>query len=171
MINDNLEESYHVNMIINLLVRYPDIFTIKFNLSSSSCCLTYMINRKLNSERYKELQQTLEDHLEAYQFLRKKKARKPLLRKKIYRGLTRLEIILQDESLPGEEIGMITSLMRDLFKADLLSEIRPEDSDIPDETPASLEDILELLLSCNRYGDTKNLFAFRDAGKVYVFDK
>lgn len=171
MVNDNLEESYNVNMIINLLVRYPDIFTITYNMDSSTCCLTYMINRVLKTDRYREFQKDLQEHLEAYYFLRKEKGHSYSLRKKTYRGLTRLEIIFHAGCLPNDEIGMITKLMRNYFNKDLLSEIRPEEHETPEETPASWEELLELLLSCNLCGDRKNLFAFRDSGKVYVFDK
>mgnify|MGYP000954775024 CR=1 FL=1 len=40
MLKDSLDESYHVNMLISLLLRFPEIYTITFNVPSSSVKVT-----------------------------------------------------------------------------------------------------------------------------------
>lgn len=165
------EDSYHVNLVINILVRFPEIFTVTYNLDSSSFSLSYMISRKLSRENYISLCHQLEENLEAYRYFKKKESRKMEIKKKSLCGYTQLEIALAGDSLLGNEIALLTSIMRDQFGQDLICEMRMEESDYPDDEPASWDDLLELLLNRNPGNNTKKLFAFRDAGKVYVFDK
>ena len=61
--------------------------------------------------------------------------------------------------------------MRENFKNDLISEMRFEENDLSEEEPVSWDELLELLLNRNPSNHTKKLFACRDSGKVYVFDK
>lgn len=171
MTSECLEESYHVNMIINLLVRFPDIFTITYNLDSSSCCLSYMIKQEIKKDEYITFRRQLEENLEAYHFFKKKEHHKPTVRKKTFRGLTQLEIGLYEDRLLNDEISLVTRFIRDLFGSNLIGEIRPEEADLGEDTPGETNELMEYLLNRSHGGDVKNLFAFRDSGKVYVFDK
>ncbi|NLY37986.1 MAG: hypothetical protein GX044_01630 [Firmicutes bacterium] len=171
MQGESLEESYHINLVINILIRYPEIFTVMYNLESSSFNLSYMINKRLTRDKYMELARLLEENLEAYRFFKKKERHPIKLRKKSFSGFTQLEIILPGGSQLNGEIGLITSIMRDNFKGDLISEMRLGDDDLSEEEPVSWDELLELLLNRNPDSHAKKLFAFRDSGKVYVYDK
>lgn len=170
MKGDCLEDSYHVNMIINLLVQFPDIFTISFNLASSTCSLSYMIRQELDKDHYLNFRRQIAENLEAYHFLRKKEHYKVIFRKKTFRGFTQIEIVLCGFYI-NDEISLITHYMRDLYGETLISEIRPEELELSEESYEAWHEMLEYLMNRTQGNNAKNLFAFRDAGKVYVFDK
>ena len=166
-----LEDSYHVNLIINILVRFPEIFTVTYNLDSSSFSLSYMINKKLSKDSYINISRSIKDDLDAYRFFKKKSSCPVSIHKKTFCGFTQIEINLSGDTLVSNEIGLITSIMREKFGQDLISELRFEENDPADDEPASWDDFMELLLNRNPVNRTQKLFAFRDSGKVYVFDK
>lgn len=171
MQNGCLEDSYHVNMIINLLMRSPEIFTVTYNLSASSYCLSYMVRAKINPEQFKLLRAQLDENLEAYRFFKKKEHDPITVHKKHYCGFTQLKTILAEDHLVSEEISLITRLIKEKFGKALISELRPEDVESLEEGPASWEEMLSLFSNRKANSSVKNLFAFRDSGKVYVFDR
>jgi hypothetical protein len=170
MHSDALEDSYHVQMIVNLLVRFPEIFTISFNLAAASCSLSYMIKQELKKEKYISFRHQLEENLETYHFLQNKHHRKTAVRKKSFRGLTQIEIVLNGTQV-CDEISLITRLIRELFGENLISEIRPEDAALVEDGTEKWEEMFEFSLNRSQSHHISNLFAFRDAGKVYVYDK
>jgi hypothetical protein len=171
MQSDCLEDSYHVNIIINLLMRFPEIFTVTYSLSESSYSLSYMVKTKVGLEQFKSFSCQLEENLEAYRFFKKKEHYPVSVQKKYYCGFTQLETVLSEDHLIGEEISLITRLIKEQFGKTLISELRPEDVDLLEEGPATWEEMLSILSNRKANSSVKNLFAFRDSGKVYVFDK
>lgn len=171
MQNGCLEDSYHVNMIINLLMRFPEIFTVTYNLSASSYCLSYMVKAKINQEQFISLRGQLDENLEAYRYFKKKEHDPLSVQKKYYCGFTQLKTILAEDHLIGEEISLITLLIKEHFGKALISELRPEDVESLEEGPAVWEEMLSLFSNRKANSSVKNLFAFRDSGKVYVFDR
>ncbi len=168
MKNGLIENSYHVNLIVNLLVRFPEIFTINYNHANCSYCFTYMIQEELRGQNYQNICRHLEENMKAFHFLQKKVHMKLNIRKKTFHGLTQLEILFPAEPLSSDEVSMVTRLLKEQFSENIISELRPEDLDLDEN--GSWEEFMEYLLF---QGDPKeeNLFAFRESGKVYVFDK
>ncbi len=172
MIKDSLDDSYHVNMLINLLLRFPEIYTITFNVPSSSCRLSYMIKRNLDQKEYQDLRQRLQEYLRAFYFLNncEDTCRFELLRNR-YPGLTQIQIILTGDSQLSDVISLLTKTVKDFFNVDLIDEIRQgKDSGWP-EAALPVEDLPGRFPSTDPNRKISHLFAFREAGKVYVFDK
>ncbi len=163
------DSSYHVNMIINLLMRFPEIFTVTYNLGASSYCLSYMIKGKVVQEDYISLRRRLEENLEAYCYFKKKDNCKIRLGKEHYGCFTRLEVKLAGGNLTGEEISLITRLIHDAFGPNLISELRPDDVDLEDGV-STWEEMMSLISNRDSGSEVNKLFAFREAGKVYVYD-
>lgn len=172
MLKDSLDESYHVNMLISLLLRFPEIYTITFNVPSSSCCLSYMIKRKLDQKEFLDLQKRIKQNLEAFYFLHDCEDLcnfKTL--KNSFPGLTQIQIILGGDSLLGDAISLLTKTVDDFFKTDLIGEIRPEREGCLPAIAAPVEELLSRSPSAAHNRRVSHLFAFRDAGKVYIYDK
>lgn len=172
MQRDCFEDSFHVNMIVNLLVKFPEIFTITYNLASSAFCLSYMINEKVSREEFLELRRLVEVNLEAFSFFKKKEPDGSVkLRKKTFYGFTQLEVLLTGDNLIGEEFSLITNIIKESCGEKLISELKPEEVDLLEDSATTWDEMLSYLLNRKSGDAAKNLFAFRDAGKVYVFDK
>ena len=168
MKSGNLEDSYRVNLLVNLLVKYPEIFTINYNLASSSYCITYMVIGEAKGEGYQQFRRQLQQNLAAFYYFQKREPSRVGVCKKNLGGLTKIEVSVYGERLSTEETSLINNYMREFFKEALITEFRQEEADAEDVNP--WEDFLEFMLVRSDHLE-ENLFAFRDAGKVYVFDK
>lgn len=171
MQNACFEDSYYVNMIINLLVRFPEIFTVSYSLSSSSYSVSYMVTGRVDQKKFSSLRRKIEVYLEAYRYFKKKEHSRITLQKKFYYGFTLFETNLIDSDLAAEEVSLITRLFREDFEKSLINELRPEDVESADEGSANWEEIFPLLSNRNPNNAVNKLFAFRDAGKVYIYDQ
>lgn len=172
MLNDSVNESYYVNMLISLLLRFPEIYTINFYVTSSSCRLTYMVKRQLIQDEFLDLQQQLQEHLEAFYYFHDcdHPCRFKIL-KNIYPGLTQIQIVLSIDYLLGDAISLLTKMIHNFFKEDLLVENRPEKEYSESATAVPVEELLSHSPAAAPNRKVSRLFAFCDAGKVYVFDK
>lgn len=171
MQNGCLEDSYHVNMIINLLVRFPEIFTVSYNLSASSYDISFMVKGRVNQDQFSSLRRELNENLEAYRYFKKKEHSSISVHKKFYCGYTQLETHLLDHHLAGEEISLITWLFKEKFGKSLIGELRQEDVESLEDGASTWEEIFSMLSSRKTDAIVSKLFAFRDAGKVYIFDQ
>lgn len=170
MPQEPLPESSPVNMLVDLLLRFPEIYTITLNLPSATCSLTYMVRRKLGHGEHPGLERRIRENLETFFYLNRYKAKEQIkLSRKRYHDLTQLSIVLSYDFLLGDTISLLTALMRDLFQDDLITEDRTGSS-----TRRSVRELIEesapvpeALARCR----SSRLVAFRDAGKVYIFDK
>src|SRR5690554_6249410 len=77
-----LEETYHANFIINMLLRYPEIYTASFDLATSSYNVAYLIAMELKGESYRRLCTLLKDNLEAFSCFQKREVHRVNIRKR-----------------------------------------------------------------------------------------
>jgi len=171
MQNGCLEESYHVNMIINLLMHFPEIYTVSYNLSDSTCSLFFMYRGRVTGEQYDSLRQKLDENLETFRFFKKKEHIPISLNKKYYRGFTQLEARIKDNYLTEEEIGLITRVIRDIVGKFLISDLRQEEVESFDSCLGGWEEVFSALPSRGAESSVQKLIAFRESGKVYVFNQ
>lgn len=170
MPQEPLPESQHVDILVDLLSRFPEIYTITLNLPSSSCRLSYMVRRTLSQKEYGALRRHIRESLETFFYLHRHEQDRPLkLRRERYHDLTQLQFILNYDFLLGKTAGLLTAIISDLFQLDLITENRaaanswrPDSELIKELTPAP-----ESLF----HRRSNRLVAFRDSGKVYIFDK
>ena len=170
-----LEESYPVNFIVNMLLRYPEIYTAGFDPVSASYNIAYLVTKDLKGESYRSFCALLKDKLEAFSYFKKGEVHRVSIRKENYGGLTRVEVLIKDKFLDYDEVSLLCRLMREQFNDRLLAENRCASEAGEEEAAGSMEERLMLFRNrkFNRLGqDTMGqLFAFRDSGKVYIYDK
>lgn len=169
MKNGSLDDTYYVNLMVNLLVRFPEIFTINYNVANFSCSFSYMIRKTLKGEEYRELCRYLDQSVQALRYFQKKEPVRMRVRKKNIGALTHLEISFAATPPATEEISLVTSLLRESFIESLVAEFRPDEAEW-DEGENTWEEYLGFMMARGERKE-ENLFAFREAGKVYVFDK
>ncbi len=164
------EENSHANMLIFLLLRYPQIFIINFNLAKELFCISFMLKIKLDYERYLGFRKYFSECLHIYQDMVGKNNMPRLIRKNI-NGRTLLQVTWKDKNISMEEVNLVSSLVLKEFHRDLIIETRKE-------SPFQLNSLekeeggrFELLPPRRKEKEEENLFAFREAGRVYVFDK
>jgi hypothetical protein len=167
MPEEPLPDADHIQMLVDLLLRFPEIYTITLNLPSASCHLSYMIRRELAQEQFTALERQLQEIMETFCFLNRCPERcRFAITRESEQGLTRVQLTLGCEPFLDKLISLITAIMHEHFPEELIVEQRssaycrwPENGFTG-----------ELTLPGDSEQRSGRLSAFRDSGKVYIFD-
>lgn len=161
------EELSNVSLLIYLLVHFPQIFTINYNLLRGKIVLSFMLKVNIEHEAYIGFKKRFYECVGAYCEILKL-AGVPRLKRKIIKSWTLLQVTFRRKSITMEEVNLVSSLILKQFKTDLIIETRSGSG--LDMEKTNKEEFIEYLLSRKKQSE-ENLLAFREAGKVYVFDK
>lgn len=164
---DNVTDS--VGLLISILVRYPEVATINFDPENQLLKFTFIYSQVLGDNELDNLKQKLMDSIEVYNFLEGKETRLISLNHQICDNLTLIEVERDVDTLVQEEIALIVELFRQYLNTNLVTE---ENEQLFEEDLIAQEEIIEHMLESIK-GSTQDkfLFAFREEGKVLVFNK
>ncbi|MGE5576587.1 MAG: hypothetical protein ACM3TT_05250 [Syntrophothermus sp.] len=158
-----------IGLLISILVRYPEVGTIKYEPEQKALKFTFILNKRLASERFKSFTKKLEESLSALAVVTQRVLAVLAVERFDYKQFTLIEVKRDVESLSQEEISLLSNLARDYFGNSLVMEgnelIQEEDQLLQEELiDHMLEDIKENLVE-------KDLIGFREEGRVFVFNK
>ncbi len=158
-----------VGLLISILLRYPEVATINFNPESQLLKFTFIYSKVLENGELDSLKQKLMDSIEVYNLLEGKETKVVTLNHQICDNLTLLEVRRDVDTLAQEEITLIVELFHQFLKNDLVTE---ENEQLVEEDLIAQEEIIEhMLQSIKCSTQDKCLFAFREEGRVFVFNK
>ncbi|GAB6157549.1 hypothetical protein JCM39194_07490 [Desulfotomaculum varum] len=158
-----------VSLLISILIRYPEVARINFDPEHNLLKFTFMYAGILQENEITQLKAKIISSIEVYHVLEGKKPRVVNLAYEISDALTMIEIERDVDTLVQEEI----TLMVELFRRYVHESLVTEESDLPtDEDLLVQEELIEHMLeSIKRKSETKKLYAFREEGRVLVFNK
>ncbi len=165
------EDMPRVNFLISLLVQFPEIFTIYYNVAVTRLKITFMLKKTLEKGEYIGFQKLFQQCQDVYNKLKENEDAAPKLERTSIESWTLLEATWEKEGISLEEISLACSLVLSHFQSDVFIDLSRETYPIS-STSKDEESYYECLLSRKNGGEQEeNLFAFRDSGKVYVFDR
>mgnify|MGYP005848370273 CR=1 FL=1 len=158
-----------VGLLISILVRYPEVATINFDPDKQLLKFNFIYSQVIGDNELKNLKDKLMDSIEVYNLLEKKEVRVISISHQIFENLTLIEVLRDVGTLAQEEITLIVELFRQYLNANLVTE---QSEHFFEEDMIAQEEIIEHMLESIK-GSTqdKYLFAFRDEGRVLVFNK
>lgn len=158
-----------VGLLISILVRYPEVATINFDPDQQTVKFNFISSRVLETEEIDYFTSKLLDSIEVFNKLEGKTTRLTLIDHHQWDCFTLIEIHRDMETLVREEIDLIVSLLRENLENSLIADgnqsFYEEDLLVQEEI---IDHMLESVKGCS--GD-KKLFAFREEGRVLVFNK
>lgn len=158
-----------VGLLISILVRYPEIGTVKFNPQNQTLKLSFILSRLFSNDEYQIFTDKLCSSLEAYNFLESQNDVVIHTAYDQYEQIGVLEVIRDVHTLSRTEISLIIAIIRDHFERimviDKNDSLLEEDLLVQEEL---IENMLEHLKGA-RY--EKNLIGIREDGRVMVFNK
>ena len=163
------QEAQTTNLLISLLMRFPEIMSINYDMQKERCKFTFILNDTVNREKYCAFKKMLNESLSVFRDMTDESF---FLSTKITRSgkITLIESTCGAFDLSLDAIQLIISLV-DSFFCDIIVRDYDAVEMARDEEVIKQEEIIEYLL-CNTTGAKKeNLIAFREAGKVYIYDK
>lgn len=163
------QDAYTSNLLISLLMRFPEIMSINFNMLHEQAKFTFVLGSAMSKDEASGFKGLLTDSLSAYSELTGEKF---AVKAKFIRSgkLTMLEVSCCTVSLTLEQIQLLTGIVVNAFSKQLIRDMESTEL-IHDEEMIRQEEIIEYLLSHSTGTKKENLLAFRDAGKVFVYDK
>lgn len=163
------EVSDSIGLLISILVRYPEVGSTNFDPETRNLTLTYTISKVLDSETLNLFKHKLSSCIEAFHFLQNRRPLMVEIRESAYDKLTMLEVKRDVETITHNEINLITSLMQQSFSNYLLAD--DNDSFLEEDLELQEEMIGHMLENIKGSTFGKKLIAFREEGRVLVFNK
>lgn len=164
------EDISMADLLISFLVRFPAIYTLNYNLAEEEFRFSFILTKDLGKEEYIEFRKKLYEHLQAYrEILNLEKSSTPRIKKSSIVPWTLLEITWKRENISLEIVNLTTSVILNEFKNEVIIDLRDENCFEPDN--AEEEGLIEYLFFRKNEKEEENLFAFRESGKVFVYDK
>lgn len=169
-LEQNSSELSGINLLISLLVRFPEILTIHYNLAEAVFKLSFMLKVHLEPKRYAAFRKSFSECLKAYYKMLQFEPVSPKINQKPINAWTLLQVTFYKKSICFEEINLVSNLILNEFNKEVIVDTRGN-SCLTNDRGIYSEDFIECLLPEKIKQEKENLFAFREAGKVYVFDK
>lgn len=158
-----------VGLLISVLVRYPEIASVQYDHKDQSLRFSFLLARKLEEEETDKAREIISSSLETYFYLQNKTARLKDVVIQPFDTITTVQLKRDVASLTQEEISMVTEIIKDRFGSDLVTEL-PEGSG--DEDQLMQDEVIEEMLDDLRESQQhRNLVAFREEGRVLVYNK
>ena len=164
---DDVSDS--IGLLISILVRYPEVGSINYDPQSHELRLTFILAGVLESEKNTEIKETIIDSVHIYHQLERVRPQVFSVEWHINDEYTIIDVIRDIDTLSRNEISFLMELFHTHFPNSLVGdnnvEMWEEDLEIQEEM------IGHLLEGIKNGKSDKKLIAYRDEGKVLVFNK
>lgn len=173
MINPNQIDdrtSDGVNLLITILMRFPQIGTVHFDPKNRTLQMTFILSLNMSDDEFAPIMKKSMDCLSAYHRLID---RKPSMLSLDYKSSLPFSIfsITRDLfSVTRGEISLIINLLSEEFPDHLVIE-NPVGIEIPEDIGMTDEWIDNMIENVRQQRSKKHLTAFREDGRVLVFNK
>jgi hypothetical protein len=158
-----------VGLLISILVRYPEVATINFDPEKYLLKFTFIFAQIMSKSELDNLGNKLMDSIAVYNLLEGKDTRFVSLNHQFCSDLTMIEVNRDVDTLTQEEIALIVELFRQYQQGNLVTE---ENEHFIEEDLIAQEEIIDHMLESIKCStQDKPLFAFREEGRVIVFNK
>ncbi|HEY3423354.1 MAG TPA: hypothetical protein VGL27_01050 [Negativicutes bacterium] len=168
-LQDDEQISDGVNLLISILVRYPEIGTISFDPQNDSLKLTFMLSGIPSQTDFVVTKQLILNSVAAYHMLEGLTISKADVQLSNYEQVAMLTISRDVHTLTKGEITLVITLLRDKFKDRLVTDYN--ESMLEEDLLIQEELIDNMLESMKKQQSGHRLIGIREDGRVLVFNK
>lgn len=167
MLQDDISDS--VGLLISILVRYPEVGTINYDPIRQQIKFTFILSGVLDGTKLDNFKKVMLNSIDSYNHLEHRYTAMAEINYIINEQFTMCEIIRDVDTLSQEEISMVIELVQGSFKQVLVLE---KNDYLLEEDLLMQEEMIEHMLeNIKASSPEKNLIAFREEGRVLVFNK
>ncbi|MBF7083049.1 hypothetical protein IT084_08675 [Desulfallas sp. Bu1-1] len=158
-----------VGLLISILVRYPEVSAINFDPWEQMLRFSFICSRVIDEQEFNNFKAYLLDSIQSFNYLEGKDAKFIDISHQVYDDLTLIEIKRDVATLVQEEIALVVQIFYQYWEGNLVSDFNET---LIEEDLIIQEEIIEHMLeSVKGSAEDKFLYAFREEGKVLVFNK
>lgn len=168
-VQDDLTDS--VGLLISILVRYPEVSVINYDPSKQIFKFNFICSRVINESEFNDFKKYFLECMQSFNYLEKKNANLIEISHQVYDDLTLLEIKRDVASLAQEEISLAVQIVCQYWRGNLVSDFDDHATCVEEDLIIQDEIIEHMLESIKGSVQDKYLYAFREEGRVIVFNK
>jgi len=163
-----LENADTVSLVCALLVRFPELASIRSMPAEGSVRLTFALRARLDKRAQAALAEAIEDHVNGYLMLAKDESRAMRIECEGDRSTTFVHVTRDTESFSKGELELIVALLRERYPEALVRNPQPEDH--LDADPAAQDEAALYAVEALRDpAQSKSLVGFREEARVLVY--
>ncbi|MTI79441.1 MAG: hypothetical protein FH758_00960 [Firmicutes bacterium] len=165
----NEDATETANLLTTILVRYPEVSTINYYPQKNTLRLNFIFTEELSEQQVNWITNFIQTGIEVFGILEKNKTNIVKVNSEIIAGLTLIQLERDLPTLVQGEIGLI---IKGLRQSGLPNIIIDNPDDFYEDDLRFQEEMIESMLeNVKTTTESKPLFAFREEGRVLVFNK
>ena len=168
MVKPRLKESLGTNLLVSFLIRYPQVSSLRYNSQAGTLSFTILLKGVITREQQGQFVTFAEGYFTACRELDARFAPMGDVAYTSMEGVTMLVYEQQVTLLNIGEIRLFMQLVADFYKGSISDEVAQVS---PEELDAQEEIIEQILGQKEAWCDEKLIVAYRDGGKVFVYNK
>lgn len=161
--------SNSMSLIAFLLVRYPEIGSVRFDSGQKTLQFSFVLTKTLDDAELEQFKDRLFLSLSSMAELHQRELGRVEIQCTKDGELSFLEIIRGIDSLSQEEIALMIALIQQSFEGFLL--LDPEDTAQEEDMVMQEEMIEHMLEDLKDSSQEKRLIGFREEGRVLIFNR
>lgn len=166
---DNGKLCDSIGLLISILVRYPEIGTVKFNPCSQTLRLSFLLSQLIDEKEYQVFADKICTSLETYNML---EGNDRVIIQTALSSFDQISVIEVDRdvhTLSKTEIALIITLIKEFYASRMI--IDNNDTLLEEDLLVQEELIDNMLEHLKASHYEKNLIGIREDGRVMVFNK
>jgi len=162
------ESNDTVNRVVALLIRFPEIHSIRSSPADESLTLSYAVGLRLDRDAIRAFSDVIGEHVGAILELRGETPARIAVTSECDANVTFLHVSRDSASFTREELELQIALFCDRFGSSLVK--NPASDDVLDDDPADRDDLVAAALDALRDpAQRKRLVGFREEKRVLVY--
>jgi hypothetical protein len=163
-----VENADTVSLVCALLVRFPELASIRSMPADRTVRLTFAIRARLDKAAQARLCEEIEDHVRGYLILANDEPQAVRVECECDRSTTFVHITRDTESFSKEELELLTALFTQRYRETLVRNPLPDDQ--LDADPAVQDEAALYAVEALRDpAQSKSLVGFREEARVLVY--
>ena len=162
------ESADTVNLIVALLVRFPELSSLRSRPAVGQITLSYAIAGALSAEEQSGASASLVDHIRAFLDFGDEPLQRLSVRCEVDQTLSFVHVTRDVNSFSREELSLQVALLTERFAERLVKNETPDES--IDDDPAARDELVEYAIDSMRDpAQQKSVVGFREEKRVLVY--
>jgi hypothetical protein len=166
---NNEQVSDGVNLLISILIRYPEIGTVSFDPRYNCFKLKFMLSAILPENEFSNIKHLLTDSIAVYNMLEGQPVKTCEIQVYNHEQVSMLTIARDVYTISKNEIALIIALLQNNITKYLITDYN--DSLLEEDLLIQEEVIEDMLANVKSYNTLHRLIGIRENGRVSVFSK
>jgi hypothetical protein len=163
-----VENADTVSLVCALLVRFPELASIRSMPAERNVRLTFALRQRLDKAAQARLREEIEDHIHGYLVLGKEEPETAKIECESDRQTTFVHVTRDTESFSKEELEMLVAFFTERHGETLVRNPVPDDQ-LDADPAASDEAALYAIEALRDPAQSKSLVGFREEARVLVY--